>query len=74
MPADQIQESVIARAAKLGLSAYEIAKRAGAGLVSQDHVKNYMERRSSMGSHKLQHVLRVLNLKIQEGHIPPSGR
>jgi hypothetical protein len=29
MPSDQIQEAVIDRAAKLGLSAYEIAKRAG---------------------------------------------
>lgn len=66
MPADQIQEAVIARAAKLRLSAYAVAQLTGK-LVSEDHVNNYMKRRSSMGSHKLQHLLRVLNLKIVEG-------
>lgn len=61
---DQIQEIVIARAEKLGLSSYEIAKRAGA--VSENHVRAYITRRKSMGSHKLQHVLRVLGLKVTE--------
>lgn len=63
---DEIQEIVIARAEKFGLSAYAVAQLTGK-LVSEDHVKNYMSRRSSMGSRKLQHILRVLNLKIQEG-------
>jgi hypothetical protein len=66
MPADQIQETVIAQAAKLGLSAYAVAQLTR-GLVSENHVRCYMTRQKSMGSHKLQHVLRALNLKIQEG-------
>lgn len=66
MPADQIQETVIARAAKLGLSGYAIAQLTGK-LVSERHIQDYLARRSSMGSHKLQHILRVLTLKIQEG-------
>ena len=45
------------------MSAYEIAKRTG-GAVSEDHVQAYLTRRKSMGSHKLQHVLRALGLAI----------
>lgn len=60
---DWVQETVIARARELGLTAYAIAKRTD-GKVSEDHVKNYLERRSSMGSHKLQHVLRALDLGV----------
>lgn len=62
---DWIQEAVITRAAKLELSSYEIAKRTG-GAVSEDHVRDYITRSKSMGSHKLQHVLTVLELKITE--------
>ncbi len=65
MPADHIQETVIARAHKLGLSAYAICRLTGK-LVSQRHVQYYLARRSSMGSHKLQHILSVLKLKIVE--------
>ncbi len=61
--ADWIQARVIARAAELGLSSYEIAKRTAGG-VSEDHVRDYLTRRKSMGSHKLQHVLRVLGLDV----------
>lgn len=64
--ADWIQSRVIARAAELNLSSYEIAKRTG-GAVSDDHVRKYLTRSASMGSHKLQHVLRVLGLTIQVG-------
>lgn len=60
---DWMQQRVIARAQELGLTAYAIAKATG-GAVSEDHVKNYLERRASMGSHKLQHVLRVLRLDV----------
>lgn len=60
---DWLQQRVIARARELGLTAYAIAK-ATCNAVSEDHVKNYLERRSSMGSHKLQHVLRVLRLDV----------
>ncbi len=62
---DWIQDSVIARANKLGLTSYAIAK-ASEGAVSEDHVRDYLTRAKSMGSHKLQHVLRVLGLKISE--------
>ncbi len=61
--ADWIQAACIARAAELNLSSYEIAKRTGGG-VSEDHVRKYLTRAASMGSHKLQHVLAVLGLEI----------
>lgn len=64
-PSDWIQSRVIARANELGLTAYAIAQKTG-GRVSNDHVKDYLERRKSMGSHKLQHVLTVLGLEIVE--------
>jgi len=60
---DWIQNVVIRRARGLELTAYSIAKLT-LGRVSEDHVKNYLERRASMGSHKLQHVFRVLGLDI----------
>jgi hypothetical protein len=63
MSQDKIQSIVIRRAEKLGLTAYAIAKQTD-GAVSEDHVKAYLTHRKSMGSHKLQHVLRVLGLKI----------
>lgn len=62
---DSIQEMVIGQAKKLGLSSYAIAK-ATDGAVSEDHVQDFLARRKSMGSYKLQHVLRVLGLKISE--------
>ncbi len=62
---DTIQETVIARAKKLGLTSYAIAK-ASDGAVSEDHIQDFLNKRKSMGSHKLQHVLRVLGLKISE--------
>lgn len=65
MHADWLQERVIARAAKLGLTSYAIAKATG-NAVSEDHVRDYLTRSKSMGSHKLQHVLRVLNLDLIE--------
>ena len=61
--ADWIQSAVISRARELSLTAYAIAKLTN-GAVSADHVKDYLERRKSMGSHKLQHVLAVLGLAI----------
>ena len=66
---DWIREVAIARAAELGLTSYEIAKRT-AGAVSEDHVHAYLTRRHSMTSELLQHVLRVLGLDIvvKSGH------
>lgn len=61
--ADWIQERVIARAAELEMTAYAVAK-ATEGAVDENHVRNYLQRRSSMGSHKLQHVLRVLGIGL----------
>lgn len=60
---DWIQEAAIRRAESLGLTAYTIAAGTG-GAVSEDHVRDYLTRRKSMGSHKLQHVLRVLGLDL----------
>lgn len=62
---DWVQDRVIARAAELGLTSYAIAKAAG-GAVSEDHIQAYLTRKKSMGSHKLQHVLRVLRLILKE--------
>lgn len=63
--ADWIQDRVISRAEQLELTAYAIAKATG-GKVSEDHVRDYLTRKKSMGSHKLQHVLSVLGLEISE--------
>src|SRR5262245_59037945 len=60
---DWIQLAVIRRAKELDLTAYAIAKLTN-GKVSEDHVKSYLEKRASMGSHKLQHVFRVLGLDV----------
>ncbi len=61
---DWIQARVIARARELQLTSYAIAQRTE-GAVSEDHVRAYLTRAKSMGSHKLQHVLRVLGLRIE---------
>lgn len=68
---DWIQAAVIARAAELDLTAYAIAKATG-GKVSEDHVRDYLTQRKSMGSHKLQHVLDVLGLAIATAGTPPT--
>jgi hypothetical protein len=64
--ADWIQDRVIERASELRQTAAMIA-RATDWRVSVDHVRSYLDRRSSMGSHKLQHVLSVLGLTITTG-------
>lgn len=64
---DWIQDAVIARAEKLGLSSYAIAQATG-GKVSEDHVRAYITRSKSMGSHKLQHVLQALGLRLSIDH------
>jgi hypothetical protein len=60
---DWVQARVIARARELEMTAYAIAKTSD-GRVSEDHVQAYLTKRKSMGSHKLQHVLRALRLEI----------
>lgn len=61
---DWVQDACIARAESLGLTAYAIAKLTG-DAVGPDHVKDFLERRKAMGSHKLQHVLRALGLRLE---------
>lgn len=63
---DWVQRACVVRADRLGLTAYAIAKATG-GAVSDDHVKDFLAGRHSMGSHKLQHVLRVLGLELKVG-------
>lgn len=61
--ADWVQRRVADRARELNLTAYAISKACG-GAVSEDHVHAYLRGEKSMGSHKLQHVLRVLRLDV----------
>lgn len=65
MPAnrDWIQDACIRRARDLDMTAYAVARDTD-GAVSENHVRQYLSRRASMGSHKLKHVLRVLGLTI----------
>jgi len=60
---DWIQAAVIARAEEMKMTSYEIARRTG-WAISEDHVRVYLTKDKSMGSHKLQHVLSVLGMKI----------
>lgn len=60
---DKIQDIIIKRAEQLGLSSYAIAQLTD-GAVSEDHVRKYLTHRNSMGSHKLQHVIRALKLHL----------
>jgi hypothetical protein len=60
---DWLQAAVVARAKELDLTAYAIARDTG-WAVSADHVQAYLTGKKSMGSHKLQHVLRVLKLRV----------
>jgi uncharacterized protein YbaP (TraB family) len=77
---DWIQAAVVKRAFDLGLTAYAAtqaanhaaaqratgnkAKNPEAWTISEDAVRAYMAGRSSMGSHKLQHLLDALGLAI----------
>lgn len=67
---DWIQDAVIRRAEQLDLTSYAIAQMAG-GAVSADHVRAYLTRQKSMGSHKLQHVLRALGLEVVSRALNP---
>lgn len=60
---DWIQDIIIARTTALGMTAYALAQ-ATDGAVSEDHVRAFLTRKKSMGSFKLQHVLRALGLTI----------
>lgn len=60
---DWIAERVIARAAELNLTAYAIAKRTE-GAVTENAVKDFLSRRCSLSSRKLQHLFKVLGLTV----------
>lgn len=57
--ADWLQLAVIARVTARRLSSYRLSQMTD-GAVSEDHIRAYLTRKKSMGSHKLQHVLRAL--------------
>lgn len=63
MKPDEIRDACAARAQELALTPYAIAK-ATDGAVSQDQVRAYLNGTSSMTSVRLQHVLRVLGLRL----------
>ncbi len=63
LTSDAIQERCIAQMRSLGLNPNQVAEQLD-GKVSRSHVCDYLTRRASMGSHKLQWVLQVLNLKV----------
>ena len=60
---DKIQDQCIARMEELGLNPNRVSELVE-GSVSRMHVYDYLTRKKSMGSHKLQHVLAALKLRI----------
>lgn len=60
---DTIRDVVVARAAKLNMSAYAIAQACG-GAVNEDTVRKYLRGDASMGSDRLQHVFKALRLRV----------
>jgi hypothetical protein len=61
---DLIQERCISAMQALGLNASQVAQRVR--LISRTHVTDFLARRKSMGSHKLQHLLPALGLTLSE--------
>lgn len=61
--ADAIQDACIARMDALGLNPNQVAEKLD-GKVSRTHVCDFLTRRASIGSHKLQFLLPALGLKI----------
>jgi hypothetical protein len=80
---DDIQEAVIAAAAELCLTAYALTQEANRAAamraramgapdpeswtISEDAVRAYLTRRSSMGTHKVQYLMWALGLRITMG-------
>ena len=62
---DRIQSACIDRMEELGLNPNEVAAMV-ADRISRAHVYDYLTRRSSMGSHKLQHLLAALRLRVTD--------
>lgn len=61
---DTIQDALIDQMAKLGLNPNKVAEMLD-GQVSRSHVCDYLTRRASIGSHKLQHVISALKGSIK---------
>jgi len=59
---DWVQKICRERARELHLSDLDISNASG---VPVQHVSDYLGKRASMGSHKLQHLLRALKLDIK---------
>lgn len=62
-PTDPIRESCIERAKALQMSSYAIHKATG-GAISENHIQNFLDGKTSMGSNLLQHLLKALRLRI----------
>lgn len=62
--ADAIQDACIARMTAMGLNPNQVAEKLD-GKVSRSHVCDYLTRRASIGSHKLQHVLAAVGLSVK---------
>lgn len=60
---DAIQERCIKSMIRLGMNPNQVAD-AVEGKIARSHVCDFLTRRASIGSHKLQHLLPVLKLKI----------
>lgn len=60
---DAIQDACIARMESMGLNPNKVSELLD-GKVSRSHVNDYLTRRASIGSHKLQHLLAVLGLAL----------
>lgn len=60
---DDIQDQVIARAAEFGWDADRLDVET-AGRIGAEHIRGFLARERSMGSHKLQHLLRALRGRI----------
>lgn len=61
---DELQEKCIARAREMRLTPYALDIKTG-GKVSQRHIEAFLERRCSLSSHKLQHLLKALDLELK---------
>ncbi len=68
---DTIQETCIARMRSLGMAPADVWLALGPdddtrnARCSATHVEQYLTRRASIGSHKLQHVMRALKLELK---------
>ena len=60
---DEIQSAIIARMVHLGLNPNQVAEMVE-GKVSRGHVCDYLTRKSGMGTHKAQHLMKALGLTL----------